>query len=83
MTPACISSHDAVGHHLGVDAQVLVVEQEAEHRFRNAADAGLDGGAIGNQGGHVARDGAVQVGDLVLRIFARAGARSRRTRRRG
>ena len=51
----------AVGHHFGVDAQVLVVVQQAEHGFGNAADAGLDGGAIGNQRRHVARDGAVHV----------------------
>ena len=59
----------AIGHHFRVDPQVLVVLEQRQGGFRNTADAGLDGGAVGNQAGHVARDGAVLVGNLVLRIF--------------
>ena len=33
--------HHAVGEHLGVDAEVLVVAQQAEHGLGDAADAGL------------------------------------------
>ncbi|MGC9976112.1 MAG: hypothetical protein ABSC57_05275, partial [Syntrophales bacterium] len=48
-----------IGDHLAVNAQVLVVAQGQQHRFRNPADAGLDHRAIGNEPGHVRRDGVV------------------------
>ena len=44
--------------------------KQAEHRFRDAADTGLDGGAVGDQAGHLSSDGVVQFGDRVARILA-------------
>jgi hypothetical protein len=40
---------DAVGEHLRVDAQILVVVQLRQHRVRDAADAHLQGGAVLDQ----------------------------------
>src|ERR1035437_307263 len=60
---------DAVGKHLGVDAEVLVVPQQGQRGFGDAADAGLNGGAVGDQSRYVAGDGAVQAGHLVVGVF--------------
>ena len=58
-------------------SQVLVIGEQAERGFGDAADAGLDHGPIGDQRGHVARDGAVQIGDFVHADIRPAGARFR------
>ncbi len=62
ITPASDQVHHTIRHHFGVDPQVFVIAQQPQHRFRNAADAGLNGGAIGDQRRHVACDRAMQVG---------------------
>ena len=52
----------AVGAHLGVDAQVALVGEAVQHRLRDAADAGLQRGSVGNQRGHVACHAHMQLG---------------------
>jgi hypothetical protein len=39
----------AVGEHLGVDAEVVLVHQRREHRVGNGADAHLQNGAVGDE----------------------------------
>ena len=60
---------DAVGNHLAVDAQIAVIAQETQGGFGNAADAGLDGAAVGNQLRHAPADGAVHGGHGVRRVL--------------
>ena len=48
--------NDAVGEHLGVDAQVVAVGQFGQHRVGQPADAQLQGVAVRDQAGHVAGD---------------------------
>ena len=45
----------AIGAHFAVDAQILAVVESFEHGIGNAADAELQGGAIGDQRRDVAR----------------------------
>ena len=60
---------DAVGDHLGVDAQVLLVLEELQHRLRDAADAELDGRAVLDQRGDV-------LADLARCLASRLGRRA-------
>ncbi len=57
---------EGVAEHLCMDPEVLMSAQPLQHRFRNAAHADLDCGAIGNQLGDVAGNGAVHLGHLAL-----------------
>ena len=57
--------HDAVGEHLGVDAQVVAVGQRGQHRVGDPADAELQRVAVGDQAGHVAGDLACRFVGLV------------------
>ena len=56
----------AVGDQFAVNAQVLAVHQQGQHRIRNAADAGLQHRAVFDQAGDVARDRDLQIGDYGL-----------------
>ena len=47
---------DAVREHLGVDAEVVLVEQAPQHRVRNRADAHLQRRAVVHQPRHVLAD---------------------------
>ena len=60
---------DAVGDHLGVDAEVFLVLQKADHRLRDAADAELNGRAVLHQRGDVFGDLPGRLGDLGGRHF--------------
>ena len=51
--------HDAVGDHLGVDAQVMLVHEALAHGIGDTADAQLDGVAVVDQAGDVSADGAL------------------------
>ena len=51
--------HDAVGEHLGVDAEVVLAEQAPQRRIGNRADAHLQRGAIGHQRRDVSADGVL------------------------
>ena len=78
--------NDAVGEHLGVDAEVFLVLQERQQRLRNAPDAQLDRGAVLDQRGDVFGDLPGLLG--VLRVAALRGsapptAPARQCRRRG
>ena len=75
MTPRLDEAHDAVGEHLGVDAEVVVVGERAEHRVRDRADAHLQRRAVGDQARHVSADRAVHV---VERLGAALEAARRR-----
>ena len=68
--------NDAVGDHLGVDAEVLLVLEETEQRLRNAADADFNRGTVLDQRRDV-------LGDLPrhLRHFRRRHFQDRRLRR--
>ena len=48
---------DGVGEHLGVDAEVLLLLEELDHRVGDAADAHLEGGAVLHERGDVLADG--------------------------
>ncbi len=54
---------DAVRTHFGVNTEVVLVAEAMQHRFGDAADAGLQRCAIGNERGHVARDAQVHLGE--------------------
>ena len=53
----------AVRAHLGVNAQVALVVQTMENGLGDAADPGLQRGAVGNERGHVARHAHVHLGE--------------------
>ena len=57
---------DAVGDEFAVDAEILAVHEHGKNSVGNAADAGLQDGAVFDQAGDVAGDGDVQIGDLGL-----------------
>ena len=50
---------DAVGEHLGVDTEVLVVTELGQYGVGNGADTHLQGGSVLDQGGAVASDGCL------------------------
>ena len=56
----------AVGDQFAMDAEVLAVDEQGQNGVGNAADAGLEHGAVFDQAGHVAGDGDVHLGDLGL-----------------
>ena len=62
----------AVGEHLGVDAEVVLVEQAAQHRVGNRADAHLQRRAVGDERGDVLADGVLD------RVDGRGGVRVER-----
>ena len=49
----------AVGEHLGVDAEIVLVEQAPQHRVGDRADAHLQRGAVGHERGDVLADGVL------------------------
>jgi hypothetical protein len=53
---------NSIRTHLGVNAQVALVAEALENRFGDAADAGLQRGAIGNERGHIARNAQMRFG---------------------
>ena len=48
---------DALAEHLGVDAEVVLLVQEQQHRVGDAADAELQAGAVVDEAGDVLADG--------------------------
>ena len=75
MTPGFDQGHDAIGTHLAVNAQVLPVVERLEHGIGDAADAQLQGRAIGDQGGYVAGDASLYVGGRDERQFKQRSGR--------
>jgi hypothetical protein len=68
--PAGDEVEHAVREHLRVDPEVLVPTQHRESRVGDGADAHLQRGPVLDERGHVAPDGALDVGEyrwLVLR----------------
>ena len=57
--------HHAVGEHLGVDAEIVLVRQHGEDGVGDIADAELERGAIGDQPFEVQGDVAHRLGHLV------------------
>ena len=49
---------DAVGTHFGVNAKIVFVVEAMQNRLGDAADAGLQRCAVGNERGDIARDAA-------------------------
>jgi predicted nucleotide-binding protein len=49
--------NDAVREQLGVDAEVLLVRQAAQHGVRDGADPGLKRGAVLDEGRDIGADG--------------------------
>ena len=56
--------YHAVAEHLGMDAEILLILQEQEHRVGNGADAQLQAVAVLHQGGDVLADGALHIADM-------------------
>ena len=63
-TPASVQVDDAVGEHLGVDAEVAhaALEQQRADRVRHRADADLQARAVVDLGRDQAGDRAIDVG---------------------
>ena len=66
MTPASMRGIDAVGDQFAVDAEILAVGEQGKDSVGDAADAGLQDGAVFDEIGDVAGDGDVEIGDLGL-----------------
>ena len=66
--------HHAVGEHLRVDAQVVLLFQEQQDSIGNGADAQLKGIPVPDQLGHVLPDGPLHLADLGGRQLNDGGA---------
>ena len=66
--------HHAVGEHLRVDAQVVLLFQEQQDSIGDGADAQLKGIPVPDQLGHVLPDGPLYLADLGGRQLNDGGA---------
>ena len=64
--PALDELHDPVRHELGVDAELAVVAERGHQRVRDAADADLERGAVGDVADDV-------LGDPLVALVGRDG----------
>jgi hypothetical protein len=53
-----------------MDAEVFMISEQRQGSFGNAADSGLNSGAIGNERGDVPGYGPVLIGNLVLGVLS-------------